>query len=145
GNFTCSLGDIAANGSATITVNYTAPSTTPAGTQTNTVTVSSNSTTGNKTASYTVTVNTSADLSVTKSDGVTSVTAGDGITRTYTITGNNAGPSPAAGVTLTDTWPSGFTPGSLATSQGGYTPCGGNFTCSLGSFAASGSATISAS
>src|SRR3989442_2484407 len=35
------------------------------------------------------TVVTSADLSVTKTDGVTTVTAGDGVTRTYTITVSN--------------------------------------------------------
>src|SRR5207249_4710650 len=46
-----------------------------------------------------------ADLSVTKSDGVTTVTAGDGVPRTYTITVSNAGPSNATSVTLSDTWP----------------------------------------
>ena len=147
GNFTCSLGDLAANSSATVTVSYTVPSTTPGGPQTHTVSVSSNtpdSNTGNKTSSNTVTVNTSSDLSVTKSDGVTTVTAGDGITRTYTITVSNAGPSAASGVTLADTWPSAFTLGAITASQGSCTS-GGNFTCSLGNLATGGSATITAS
>src|SRR5205823_3632951 len=80
--FTCALGDLAANSSATITVSYTVFSTTPGGPQTNTVSVSSNmpdGDAGNNTSSNTVTVNTSSDLSVTKSDGVTTVTAGDGL------------------------------------------------------------------
>ena len=48
-----------------------------------------------------------ADVSVTKSDGITTVTAGDGVVRTYTITVSNAGPSNAAAVSLADTWPAG--------------------------------------
>src|SRR5207248_1987420 len=99
----------------------------------------------NNTASKATTVVAGADLSVTKSDGMTSVTAGDGITRTYTITVANAGPSPASGVTLTDTWPGGFTLGAITASQGSCTPGSGSFTCSLGTLAAAGSATISAS
>ena len=74
---------------------------------------------GNNSSSTSTTVETKADLSVTKTDGVTNVTAGDGITRTYTITVSNAGPSDAAGVTLTDVWPSGFArSGAPTTSQG---------------------------
>jgi uncharacterized repeat protein (TIGR01451 family) len=148
GNFTCALGNLAAGGSATISASYTVPATTPAGSQTNTVSVTSNTpspSSSNYTASKTMTVVTSADLSVTQSDGVTSITAGDGITRTYTITVSNEGPSMAASVTLTDTWPSGFTLGNLTSSQGSCTPDGGNFTCALGNLAAGASATISAS
>jgi len=146
-SFTCSLGDLPPNGSATITVNYTVPSTTPAGTQTSTLSVSSNTpdtNKGNKTATNTVTVNTSADLSVTKSDGVTTVTAGDGMTRTYTITVSNAGPSLALAVVLSDAWPAGFIPGGVTTSQGSCSSTGGNFTCSLGTLSTGASATISA-
>ena len=54
----------------------------------------------NNTATDSNTVATSANLSVTKSDGVTSVTAGDGVTYTYTITVSNSGPSDAAGSLL---------------------------------------------
>ena len=86
---------------------------------------------------------TSANLSITKTDGVTSVTAGDGVVRTYTITVTNGGPSNATGVSVSDTFPAGFTIGTVTPSQG--PACTGlpNFTCALGSLAAGGSATIS--
>jgi uncharacterized repeat protein (TIGR01451 family) len=147
GNFTCALGNLATGGSATVSAGYTVPATTPAGSQTNTVTVTSNTPSPGPsyTVSKTMAVVTSADLSVTQSDGVTTVTAGDGVTRTYTITASNEGPSVAASATLTDTWPGGFTLGNLTSSQGSCTSDGSNFTCALGNLAADGSATISAS
>jgi len=43
----------------------------------------------------TTTVDTRADISIVKSDGVATVTAGDGTTYTYTATISNAGPSNA--------------------------------------------------
>src|SRR5439155_345582 len=87
-----------------------------------------------------------ADLSVTKSDGVTTVTAGDGVPRTYTITVSNAGPSNATSVTLSDTWPVGFTRGTTTPSQGTcMTTTGQNFSCSLGTILAGGSATVTVS
>src|SRR3989454_2715697 len=147
GHFSCSIGTLAAGESATVTVNYTVPSTAPAGTQTNTANVTSTTPdrdTSNNSASDTDTVTTNADLSVTKSDGVTTVAASDGVTRTYTITVHNAGPSQAIGVSLTDSWPGGFTRGATTTSQGSCTSGGGSFTCSLGDLAAGASATVSA-
>jgi uncharacterized repeat protein (TIGR01451 family) len=143
-DFTCSLGTIAAGGSATRTVTYTVPASTTTTPQVNSVTVSA--TTGdpsnvNNTATDSNTVTTSADLSVTKSDGVTSVTAGDGVVRTYTITVTNAGPSNAAAVSLADTWPAGFTRGTVTPSQG---TCTGSpsFTCSLGTINSGANATV---
>src|SRR3989442_7871711 len=96
------------------------------------------------TCTFTNTGVTSADLSVTKSDGVTTVTAGDGVTHTYTITASNAGPSNATSVTLTDAWPSGFARGTPSPSQGTCTNVGlgPNFTCALGTLAQGGSATV---
>src|SRR5207245_1764180 len=147
-NFSCSLGTIPAGGSATVTVTYTVPASTPAGPQTNTVTVSSpvsDPNTANNTDSDTNTVVTSGDLAVTKDDGVSTVIAGDGVTRIYTITVSNiAGPSDATSVTLSDTWPSGFTRGTITPSQGTCTPAmtGQNFTCALGPLAKGGSATV---
>ena len=44
-----------------------------------------------------------ADLSITKTDGVTTVTAGG--SATYTITASNAGPNNATGATVADTFP----------------------------------------
>ncbi len=48
-----------------------------------------------------------ADLSITKTDGVTTATPGG--TVTYTITAANAGPSAATGATVTDTFPAELT------------------------------------
>src|SRR5207245_7265786 len=45
----------------------------------------------------------SADLSLTKTDGVTSVN--QGATLTYTIVASNAGPSAVTGATVTDNFP----------------------------------------
>lgn len=49
----------------------------------------------------------SADLSITKTDGVTSVTAGG--STTYTIVASNAGPSGVTGATVADTFPASLT------------------------------------
>ena len=146
-SFTCNLGTLIAGNSATITVAYTVPANTPAGDVTNAVSVSTSSIdpdSNNNNASDTNTVVRSINLGVAKSDGVASVTAGDGVQRTYTITVNNAGPSDASGVTLSDTWPSAFTRGAVTPSQG---TCFGspNFTCSLGVLASGGSATVTVS
>ncbi len=49
----------------------------------------------------------SADLSITKTDGVTSATPGGSVT--YTITASNAGPSSVSGATVADTFPASLT------------------------------------
>ena len=80
-DFTCSLGTIAASDSATVTVTYTVPPSTTTTLQVNSVTVSSTTTdpnAANNTATDSNTVATSANLSATKTDGVETVTAGDG-------------------------------------------------------------------
>ena len=48
-----------------------------------------------------------ADLSITKTDGVTSVTQGGSVT--YTIVASNAGPDPVGNAHVTDTFPAGLT------------------------------------
>src|SRR4051812_25034055 len=48
-----------------------------------------------------------ADLSITKTDGVVSATAGGSVT--YTIVASNAGPSAATGATVADTFPASLT------------------------------------
>jgi len=50
-------------------------------------------------ANKNIVIDTTANLSVTKTDGVTSVTAGAATMHTYTITVSNAGPAPATSVT----------------------------------------------
>ena len=82
---------------------------------------------------------TSADLRITKDDGVTQVTAGDGVTYEYTITVHNDGPSDAHNVTVTeDNFPAGFTMGTVSSSQGACAA----FPCTLGAIASGGSASI---
>ena len=142
GTVTCNRtgGNLAPGAAPNITIVVTAPATT--GTITNSATVSSpnDNTPLNNTDTESTTVGNNADLSITKSDGVTSVTAGDGITYTYTITVNNNGPASATGVSFTDTWPSGFTRGTLPAGCSNI-GAGPNFSCSLGTILNGGSAT----
>ena len=49
----------------------------------------------------------SADLAITKTDGVTTATPGGSVT--YTITASNAGPDVATGATVADTFPAVLT------------------------------------
>src|SRR5438445_76851 len=146
-NFSCSLGTIPAGGSATVTRSEERRVGKECRPQSNTVNDKSkkpDTVTGKNTASDNNTVATSAELAVTKTDGVTTVIAGDGVTRTYTITVSNiAGPSDATGVTLSDAVTGGFTRGMTIPSQGTCTTTTGqNFSCSLGTIPAGGSATV---
>ncbi len=82
------------------------------GTLSNTATVAApagvtDPTPGNNSATDTDTLSASADLSITKTDGVTSATPGGSVT--YTITASNAGPSNATGATVADTFPASLT------------------------------------
>jgi uncharacterized repeat protein (TIGR01451 family) len=117
---TCAAGPIAGdiNDTANLpsggSVTYTAvcaisPSAT--GSLTNTATVSGGAVTdavaANNSATDTDTLGLSADLAITKTDGVTTATAGGSVT--YTITASNAGPSAATGATVADTFPASLT------------------------------------
>ena len=86
-----------------------------------------------------------ADLGVSVSDGLTSVTAGDGLTHGYLITVTNAGPSDATGVILTGSWPTALGQGTLSPSQGtcALVGSGPDFTCDLGTIAAGASVSVS--
>ena len=120
-SFSCTLGSLVSGGSATVSVGYTVPASTPAGSVSNTATASTTTpdpNAANDTASDTNTVTTSPDLSVTKGDGTDMVTAGDGVTRTFTIIVSNAGPSDAGSVHMFDTWPAGYTLGTITSSSG---------------------------
>jgi uncharacterized repeat protein (TIGR01451 family) len=132
----CSLGNILPGNSAQYTVSVTIDNGT-AGTITNTVSVSSDTSDpnpGNNTASED-TVAEAADLSVSKVDNVDPVRAGENVT--YTITVNNAGPSPAQNVVVTDTLPAGV---SLVATSGCAEDPSAVPTCSLGTIAVNGSA-----
>ena len=71
----------------------------------------------------------------------------DGSTpHTYTITVSNGAPSDAASVILSDTWPAGFTRGTVTPSTGtcDTTTNAPNFSCSFGTIASGGSVTVTA-
>ena len=72
-----------------------------------------------------------ANLSITKSDSIDPVTAGNSLT--YTIAVSNAGPSDAANVVVTDTLPSGVT---FVSTSGCAEDASGVPTCSLGTITA---------
>jgi uncharacterized repeat protein (TIGR01451 family) len=87
------------NPSATGSLSNTATVTAPGGT--------TDPTPGNNSATDTDTLGASADLGITKTDGVTTATAGGSVT--YTITASNAGPSNATSATVADTFPASLT------------------------------------
>jgi uncharacterized repeat protein (TIGR01451 family) len=116
---------------ATVTFSFT-PTISPSATGlfTNIVTVSPpagpDANPGNNTATDTDTLTPAADLSITKTDGVTNFVPG-GIT-TYNIVVSNTGPSTAVNSTVTDLFPAAFTavnwtavasPGSSVAQAGG--------------------------
>jgi len=121
------INDAALNLPAGSSVTYTAIcSINPAatGTLVNTATIASAVTDpnpANNSATDTDTLDvTSADLSITKTDGVASATPGG--TTTYTITAANAGPSAANPATVADTFPAACTSVSYtSTAAGGAT------------------------
>ncbi|MBP6821675.1 MAG: DUF11 domain-containing protein, partial [Acidobacteria bacterium] len=93
----------------TVTANISASAT---GTLSNTATVATGGgvtdpTPGNNSATDSDTLTPSANLGITKTNGVTSVTAGNSVT--YTIVASNAGPSNAPGSTVADTFPATIT------------------------------------
>jgi uncharacterized repeat protein (TIGR01451 family) len=73
----------------------------------------------NNSATDSDTIAASANLAITKTDGVTTVPAGG--TVTYTITASNAGPSNATGATVADTFPAALTCNWTCTGAGGGT------------------------
>ncbi len=80
----------------------------------------------NNTATDVDTLSSSADLGITKSDGVSVVTAGAGVS--YTIVASNAGPSPVGNATVSDSFPSALQNCSwtCAGSGGGSCPASGS-------------------
>ncbi len=64
----------------------------------------------------------SADVSITKTDGVTSATPGDSVT--YTIVASNAGPSCAPSVSISDVFPSEISSTSWTCAGAGGASCG---------------------
>ncbi|TAH46580.1 MAG: choice-of-anchor D domain-containing protein [Gammaproteobacteria bacterium] len=117
------------------------------GTLVNTATVSSSitdPTPGNNSATDTDTLTPQADLSITKTDGVTSVVAGG--STIYTITASNAGPSNAPGSTVADTFPASLTCTWTCVGAGGgtCTPAGAGNISDVVNLPAGGSTTFTA-
>ena len=82
----------------------------------------------------------SVDLSLGKTDNPDPVVAGNSLT--YILTVDNAGPSDATGVQLTDNLPSGVAFVSATPSQGSCNHVGGTVTCNLGDIAIGSGATV---
>ena len=102
--------DLAVGGTATFTISATV-SPTATSTLANTVTIAAPGTVidpvaGNNTATDTDTLTPIADLSITKTDGLSSAQPGDPIT--YTIVVGNAGPSAVTGAPVIDALPAGL-------------------------------------
>jgi uncharacterized repeat protein (TIGR01451 family) len=142
----CTLpANLAPGATWTITVPYSVGSSVAAQTVSNTASATSDENPAGVVALDATDIVASADLGVSVDDGLASVTAGDGLSHAYLITIGNAGPSDATSVSLTDTWPSGFSQGTISPSQGSCGPLGSgpDFGCDLGTIAAGGNATVS--
>lgn len=139
----CSIASLAPNTTANFTFTISVNAGVASGTiitQTDSVTSStSDPNPANNSAVVTVQVAGSADLSVTNTASPVPVQAGNSITYTQVV--NNAGPSTASSVSLTETLPSNTTLVSL-TGPAGWTCSVISLTCSNPSLAASAPATI---
>jgi len=116
--------NLPAGGSVTYTVTATISSS-ATGTLSNTATVSvpsgvADPNPANNSATDSDTLTPQADLSITKTDGVTTATPSG--TVTYTVTASNAGPSDAPGVTVADTLPASLTATWSSVAAGGSSP-----------------------
>jgi uncharacterized repeat protein (TIGR01451 family) len=126
----CSFGDVPIGAIRTITlIGTVAPSATaPIANTTGVTTDTNDPNPTDNVATETIVPQALADLTITKSPLTTSFTAGG--SATWTITVDNAGPSDATGVTVTDVLPTtGFSAVTLTPSQG---TCPTTTTCNLG-------------
>ncbi|MBV8950265.1 MAG: DUF11 domain-containing protein, partial [Actinobacteria bacterium] len=141
----CSLGTLAANGTATITITATATANTSSGAVAiaNTARVASSTpdpNPNNNSDTASATVLGTADLTIDKTG---TANPDQGGVDTYTLTVSNNGPDTAQAVVVNDTLPSQFT----ATAASGATcapipTTGGQLVCTLGNMAPNTTATI---
>jgi uncharacterized repeat protein (TIGR01451 family) len=138
---TCTRPTLANAATWVITVFVTTAAAAPGGTYSNTAAVNaatSDPVPANNSASQNTTISVSADLAVTKTDGVASVVAGT--STDYTITLTNNGPSAvAAGVVVSDPVPAG-TVGSET--EPNCAIAAGTFTCTTTAVLASGTSVV---
>ena len=140
GTVDCSLATIASGAGATVQITVRPQA---AGSITNNASVSSSvndPSSSNNSASASTTVNPAADLSLTKTDSPDPIPVGQLLT--YTLTVNNAGPSSATGVVVTDNLSPDTIFNSATPSQGSCSQSSGTVTCSLGTVASGASPTI---
>ena len=142
GTITCTNASMASSATATFTIVAAVSGSAPLGLLNNTAnatTTSTDPTTPNtSTAGTTITAG-NADVGVVKTPAAGPYGTGNNLT--YTIAVNNAGPTAAANVTVTDIIPAGTTFVSATPTQGS---CSGTttVTCTLGTIANPGSASI---
>jgi uncharacterized repeat protein (TIGR01451 family) len=143
GAVTCDLGVIASGSSKTINI-YVVPE--AGGLISNTVSVTGNEadpSAANNTATVTTTATATLDLSISKTDGQTSVIAGEAVT--YTIVVANNGAYAALDAVVSDTMPAALTSmtWTCAASSGSSCPASGSGSLSTNvTLAAGGSATF---
>lgn len=142
GTVTATVGTLASGESATITISLTVDNST-LGTLNNIVAVVADQLdldTDNNTHTQATTVRPVVDLSLTQTDDVDPIHAGDLLT--YTLTATNSGPSVATNVVVTDNLPVGVTYQSGAASQGSVSHLAGVVTADIGTLAAGETATV---
>ncbi len=136
------LGTLLANGSSTtnralITLNVTAAGT-ASGTISNTATITNAD--GTVSNTETTVINPNFDLTISKTDAVTQIAAGQNLT--YTIIVTNSGPSTATAITVTDVLPSQLTFVSATSTSGTFSNNNGTVTGTIASLASGQRATI---
>jgi large repetitive protein len=138
---TCAIGDLAVNGTSTVTITALAAGNAVGQILTNTASASSSTpdpiaSNNDDTASIAVRPPI-ADLSLTKTATPTTIAPGD--TVTFTLALENNGPDPAQATTVTDTLPAGLTFVSAST---GCTGSGNVVSCALGTLPTEATSTI---
>ncbi len=139
----CGIGTLSSSAVVTVTVTLSVSASAPAGAVTNSASVSAataDPNASNNSASVTTHVQTRANLGIAQVHSPIVATAGNVLV--YTVTIANIGPSDAAGVTVTDTLPTGVIFGTAISSQG--TGCSGTSTvvCNLNDLANGATATV---